>query len=663
MTNVQEHGNALDIGHWTLDIRHSLCFCALGLTLAAGSAAAQRPIPYPVSVPPEFARALAGGTRTATGAPGPRYWQQWTDYTLHARLDPAASRLEVRARIDYHNRSPNPLPVVFVQLLQNLHQPGAVRNEPEEITGGVVLDRVAAGGRILSDGTIQLGSAYEVIGTTMAIRPPQPVPTGGRLALEIDWHFLVPRSGAGRMGHSADSVFHIAYWYPQMAVYDDVVGWQVDQYLGGSEFYAGFGSYDLTVEVPEGWVVTATGRLANAAEVLPDPTRRRLEQAEQSDTVVHVLTAADLGPGRATRPAPGGWHRWRFVADTARDAAFSALRYSLWDAARTPVGDRDGDGRVDYTRVDAFWRDTARHWRNAWRYAQHAIDFLSRWTGLPYPWPHATAVEGGGIIGGGMEFPMMTLIGDYNDRTDSALYYVVAHELAHMWVPMTVANDERRYAWMDEGTTTFNENQSRAEFFPGPDHPAGDREDYLQAARAGLEGEIMRWSDYHYPGPAYGIASYQKPATLLASLRALLGEETFTRAYREYLRRWRYKHPKPWDFFNTFDAVSGRDLDWFWRTWYYETWTLDQAVASVTAEAAGTTIVIEDRGWAPMPARVTVRRADGSSENHEIPVETWLGGAIRAEIRVSAGSPVTEVTIDADNRFPDVDRSNNRWSR
>jgi hypothetical protein len=173
----------------------------------------------------------------------------------------------------------------------------------------------------------------------------------------------------------------------------------------------------------------------------------------------------------------------------------------------------------------------------------------------------------------------------------------------------------------------------------------------------------MRWSDYHYPGPAYGIASYQKPATLLATLRALLGDETFTRAYREYLRRWRYKHPKPWDFFNSFNELSGRNLDWFWRAWYYETWMLDQAVASVSPGPQGTTIVIEDRGWAPMPARVTVRRSTGASETHEIAVETWLAGATRAEIRVGPGPDVTEVIIDAESRFPDADRRNNRWTR
>jgi len=261
----------------------------------------------------------------------------------------------------------------------------------------------------------------------------------------------------------------------------------------------------------------------------------------------------------------------------------------------------------------------------------------------------------------------MTLIGDYNEASADDLYNVVAHELAHMWVPMIVGTDERRYGWMDEGTTTFNENEARKEFRPGDDGEAIERQTYLGAARAGLEGEMMRWSDYQYPGPAYTIASYSKPATLLVALRGLLGDDTFVEAYRTYLRAWRYRHPKPWDFFNAFNRVSGRNLDWFWRTWYYETWTLDQAIAAVTAGradatgAAGTTIVIEDRGWAPMPVRLTITHADGSTETREIPVDVWLTGATRTEVVVH-GAPVTAVEIDPDQVFPDIDRGNNRWS-
>jgi hypothetical protein len=634
-------------------------FALLLLSLPVAPVSGQRPLPYPLTPPAEFQRAIERGTRTATGEPGTAYWQQWTDYALFASLDPATRRLTGRAALRYHNRSPNALPIVALQLAQNLHAPGAVRLEPQEVTGGVELTRVAVAGQTLQSGAIDQGPAYEVFGTTMILRLPTPLQPGQILTLDVEWAFRVPQSGAGRMGWSGDDLFHLAYWYPQMAVLDDVGGWNTDAYTGNAEFYAGFGSYDLTVEVPAGWVVRATGRLQNPAEVLPESIQARIAQAERSDSVVHVVTADDLAAGRVTLPGTGGRLRWRFAADTVRDVAFSATRASLWDAVRTPVGDRDGDGRPDYARVDALWRPSAPRWQHAWRYGRHAIDFLSRSTGLPYPWPHMTMVEGGGIIGGGMEFPMMTLIGDYNAATDDDLYNVVAHELAHMWVPMMVGSNERRHAWMDEGTTTFHENQARAEFRPGDDGGAVERQTYLGAARAGFEGELMRWSDYHYPGPAYGIASYSKPATLLATLRAMLGPETFDRTLREYLRRWRYRHPTPWDFFNTFNALSGRNLDWFWRTWYYETWTMDQAVGSVTPGTDGTMIVVEDRGLAPMPVRLSITRTDGTTEEREIPVETWLTGAVRAELLVPGS--VAAVEIDAARLFPDADRSNNRW--
>ena len=297
------------------------------------------------------------------------------------------------------------------------------------------------------------------------------------------------------------------------------------------------------------------------------------------------------------------------------------------------------------------------------RYAQHSIAFHSRFTGYSYPWPHMTVVEASKIIDGGMEFPMLTLIGDYNTRGDSALYYVTAHELAHMWLPMIVSNDERRFSWMDEGTTSFNENQARMDFFPGRNHNAQDQERYLRLARSEGEGEMMRRSDYHYSGLAFSIASYAKPASLLVALRGLLGEETFRRAYHTFINRWAFKHPYPWDLFNTFESLSGRDLEWFWRSWYYETWTLDQAVASVTADIDGTRIVIEDRGLVPMPARLTITFDDGEVVRREIPVETWLSGATRAALTLPPGKSVQRVEIDAEFHFPDINRDNNVWTK
>ena len=629
----------------------------------------ERPIPYPVTVSNGFERAIQQGTRSLTGAPGPNYWQPWTDYRIHSRLDTEAKRVDGTVRMVYHNNSPRPLPVLALQLIQNVHAEGAVRNREMEVTGGMEITSVVVGGDTIAEfqqgrGPMGSGGGYLLMGTTMMIRAPRAIRSRDSTTLEIGYGFKIPEGGAGgRMGYNGGNLFYLAYWYPQMAVYDDVVGWQTDPFLGNAEFYMGYGDYDVTLEVPQGWTVVGTGTLANAAEVLPAPVLERLHRAESSDTVVHVLTPEDFGPGKATATSGSGYLSWHFTADSVRDVAYSVSRESRWDAARTAVGDRDGDGKTDYARVDAIWRETAPLWKDAWRYTQHSIDFLSRWTGLPYPYPHMTSVEGSGIMGGGMEYPMMTLIGGYNGAPDTALYSVHAHEEAHMWVPMIVGNDERRNAWMDEGTTSFNTSAAEDEYYPGRRWELENYQGYLQITRSDMEGPIMTWSDFHTNPMAYGIASYAKPATVLWTLRGLLGDSVFAAGYHAFIRRWAYKHPKPWDLFNTFNDVSGRDLDWFWRTWYYETWTLDQAVKDVSLVSGGTKITIEDLGLAPMPVRLTITTADGKVTRTEIPVDVWLTGKRTAETVVKTSSPVVKVEIDAEQVFPDTNRGNNVWVR
>jgi hypothetical protein len=629
-------------------------------TPPGSTAAPERPIPFPTAPPDGYAAAVALGTRTATGEPGPAYWQQWADYRLTARLDTDARRLDGSVEIVYRNNSPDVLPELHVDLHLNVHAPGVVRFEPAEVTGGVEIRRVAVEGRELS-ATAMTGPRYRVAGTRMVVVPPAPVRPNTTVTLAIDWATPIPRAGAGaRMGYHGDNLFFLAYWYPQMTVYDDVVGWHPDPFKAVTEFHSHFASYDITIDVPEQWVVQSTGRPVNRDELLAPAVLERLRRAEASDTVVRILGPADFD--RATRGGPGGRLQWRFQADTVRDVAFSATRASRWDAARTPVGDRTGDGVPDYTVVHSFWRETAPRWREVTRYQQHAITFLSGFTGIPYPWPHMTAVEGSGIIGGGMEFPMMTLIGDYNVRGDSALYSVTAHELAHMWVPMMVSSDERRYSWLDEGHTTFHTAEAYMDFFPGSTPHETNRRGYLALAGQDAEVRMLRWSAW-VPPPAFVVASYRKPATVLVALRGLLGEDTFMAAHRAFMQRWTYRIPYPWDFFRTIDDVSGQDLWWFWRTWYDETWVLDQAIAAVEPVADGTRIVIEDRGHAPMPVRLTITRADGSMEEREIPVDAWLAGATRTEVVVPGAPAVTRVEIDAARAFPDADRSNNVWPR
>jgi hypothetical protein len=625
-----------------------------------------RPVPNPVEVPRGFQGAVQRGTRTTTGQPGPRYWQQWANYRIRTSVDPTAKTVTGSESIVYYNHSPDSLATLVVQLIQNVHQGEAVRDESNEVTGGIELTRVTARGANLGAPAGRGQPGYAVQGTNLMIRPAAPLLPGDSIRLEFEWRFKIPQAGvSGRMGYDADNLVFMAYFYPQMAVYDDVVGWQTDPFLGTAEFYMGYGNYDYTVDAPAGWVVMGTGELTNAAQALPAPVLARWRQAMQSDSTVHVLTAAEFGTGKATAAGTNGRVTWSFHADSVRDVAFSMTRESLWDAARTAVGDRNGDGRPDYVTINAFYRANAPNWRNAVRFEQQSITHHSQFTGVKYPYPHMTGVEGENIIGGGMEYPMMTLIGAYQGRSDTTFYSVVSHELAHMWFPMVIGVDERRYGWMDEGTTDFNENESRNAYFhlAAPGAHLEEQRQYLGAVRNGLDVRELTWTDYITPVQAGGFATYPKPATLLQTLRNLIGEEAFARGYHAYAQGWAFKHPKPYDFFNAFNTAAGRDLGWFWSAWYDNAWSLDQAIRDVRETPGGTIITIADRGNVPMPARVVITRQDGTIERAEFPVEGWLAGSREGTLTVTPGSPVVKVEIDPEMAFPDTDRSNNVWTR
>jgi hypothetical protein len=239
---------------------------------------------------------------------------------------------------------------------------------------------------------------------------------------------------------------------------------------------------------------------------------------------------------------------------------------------------------------------------------------------------------------------------------------VINHEIAHNWVPMIVNTDERRRGWMDEGTTDFNDANASADMYPDYDGRPGEFSSYIGLARTGHEGALMRYSDHLDSPDQYTVHAYTKPGSLLFTLRSMLGEEAFYRAYQGYLQTWAFKQPKPWDFFNYFNTSTGQDLDWFWQTWYYETWVLDQSIESVTAGAGGTEITIRDLGDAPMPATVTATLATGERLEREIPVTHWLSGTRTGSVSVPAGLEVVQAEIDAAGDYPDIRRWNNYWA-
>jgi hypothetical protein len=682
----------------------SLLFAALAatLTLAAparaqtrpapavspeGAGAGPRAVPGPVYESAAFSRAVAHGTRTRTGEPGPAYWVQHARYDIHATLDVSRKRLVGRESVVYLNRSPDTLSRLAVYLRQNVFAPGVPRRQSVPITGGVTLGRVAVNGvavlpvrdrnpamPITAPPRRPPGPGrYAVDGTVMWIALAQPLAPGDSLRLDAAWAYSpAPAPADGREGRDGH-VFFMGLWYPQLAVYDDVNGWVTDPYLLEAEFYMDPADYDVTLTVPHGWVVGATGTLRNPAAVLSRAARDSLAAARSTGRVVRVVTP---GRGAARAFAPGGpTATWHFTARDMRDFAWGTSDHYAWDATRALVGGAGtgaGAGSAappDTVDIYSFFRLTtaAAAWRvGGARFTRDAVEQMSAWL-WPYPWPRMTSMEGV-LDGGGMEYPMMTLMQSWADTL--SLAGDLMHETGHMWFPMQVGSNETRYPWMDEGFTQFDVAVAMRRLYGAHrgggrrnDSESGQRSIYLAAVRAGRDAPLMgAGSGDDYPQASYFSMFYDKTAMALDALGALLGPETFHRAFVEYGRRWIGRHPQPYDFFNTIDQVAGRDLSWFWTTWFYRTWALDQALESVTAEGDSVAITVTDRGLAPMPVPLAVTRADGSVQRLEVPVTVWLAGARTATLRVARDPRVVKVEIDPEGAFPDIDPANQTWT-
>ncbi len=616
-----------------------------------------RPIPYPVTPSPQFQQAVEAGTRTTRGVPGANYWTNTAEYTIDATLSPSSRTLRGTMTVRYQNNSPDSLQQVAFHLRQNLHEEGAVRNRDVQVTGGMQVTKVQASSQSLVEITpyrMRRGdTGYTIRDTRLIVALPEPIAPQSSATFALSWGFEVPESGAPRMGHENGEVFYLGYWYPQIAVYDDLEGWVAEPYQGDGEFYMGYGSYDVSITLPDGWLVGATGTLQNPEAVLSSQVQERLAAVTSSDSTYTIVGETEREAGASTQQSSGGTLTWRFRADQARDFAFGASDQYVWDATVAETGDPD-DGTA---LIHTFYRPDASAWDRSAEFNRFSIEHLSEMI-MPYPYPHMTAMEG--VIGGGMEYPMITLIG--GNRTYRSLFGVTYHELSHMWFPMVVGTNEKRYTWMDEGTTTFNTAVGEADFFEDAQPWLNSQRYYMSIAGSGYEEPPMRHADnYTYGSPSRGIASYTKPGVFLHALRGFIGKDAFFDAYRTYAQRWAFKHPTPYDLFNTFEDVLDRDLDWFWTPVLYETWTVDQAVTEVTEQPDHVTVTIADEGRMPLPVLLRVTYADGSTVERTLPVDPWLQGQRRATAQLRPGT-VQRVEIDPERYYPDVNRSNNTWT-
>ena len=587
--------------------------------------------------------------RTGSGRPGSGYWQQRADYRISATLDTAGRAIRGQETIHYTNNSPDVLRYLWLHLEQNICAPNSVTNQLDQpplvflgstfdfsckdFRGGITLEGTAVNGRVV----------HPVIsGTTMRIDLPRPLSPGRTADLQIRWHFPVPDYGAGRMG-SDGSLYEIAQWYPRVAVYDDVRGWNHEPYIGAGEFYLEYGSFDVSLTVPASYIVAATGTLQNPEVVLTADQRSRLAIARTSTQPVAIITASEAGKPAQTRPPGRTSLTWRFKADSVRDFAFAASPEVRWDASG-----------YKGVLIQTLYRPQATRWTEANRMARESIKYFSeQW--YRYPYPHATTVEGPIE---GMEYPMLTFVPHSPSREE--LHWVLSHEFGHQWFPMIVGSNERLYPWMDEGFNTFIDLAGAARYFAGTAY--GDSIEvhplhlYKDHAIPGQEQPLItrpiESRDLFWTG-------YQKPALMLQTLRyEVLGKERFDPAFREYIRAWAYKHPTPADFFRLMRDASGVDLDWFWRDWIYTTNRLDQAVDSI----AGGKIYLSNRGTMSLPLEMEISYQDGSNEVVRLPVDMWNLGP-RFGYRLRSDKPVRRVVVDPREAFPDIDRSNNRRER
>jgi hypothetical protein len=597
--------------------------------------------------------------RTGSGAPGSKYWQNRADYEIRGTLDTTANLLKGEETIRYTNNSPDTLRFVWIQVEQNAFKNGSLNSYvfPAEsrfgargFEGGDVIERFNER-RTSAGRATPLKTRIE--GTMMKVDLATPLAPGQSTTFDVAWHFTIPEHGADRMGRDG-SLYELAQWYPRLAVYDDLRGWNTEPYLGQGEFYLEYGDYTMDITVPAGYIVAATGTLENAADVLTPAQVSRVAQAAKSETPVHIVTQQELASG-AARPRKTGTMTWRFKARNVRDAVWAASPEYMWDAS-------SWKGIV----ANAYYRPSAiETWKDAADMSRMSIiEYSERW--FMYPYPQISAVEG---PISGMEYPMVAMENKSADKYD--LYNVVTHEIGHMWYPMIVGSNERMHMWQDEGFNTFINYFSEARRYPEKGDVKArvthDREQVAQYMQAGVDVALEIQPDRINP-QVLGENAYVKTAVGLALLRdEILGPQAFDDAFREYTRRWAFKHPSPTDFFRTMEDVSGKRLDWFYREWFLENHHFDQAIDTVATKQAGDTMFVgvrfanRARGVLPIHARFTF--SDGSVQNFDYPAEVWSTNTtyyIREYAFV--GKKLTKIELDPENRLIDLSRANNVWS-
>lgn len=608
----------------------------------------------------EFTYRQGNAYRTASGKPGPEYWQNQADYILEATLNENNHSVKGKVKITYTNNSPEDLDFIWLYLEQNrftetsrgtLTTPVFGNRYSGDIEGGFQLENITA----KTEGVVS--SKHLISDTRMQVFLNKPLKAkGGKAEISMDFSFKVPTKGMDRMGRvevEEGTIYAIAQWYPRIAVFDDVVGWNTEPYLGAGEFYCEYGDFEVKITAPANYVVVASGKLQNPKEVLSEKQQQQFEKASKSEKSVFIVTAKEAA--KASKEKTSKTKTWQYKMSNTRDVAWAASKAFIWDAARINLP----DGKSTLAQ-SVYPKESAG--KNAWsrstEFTKASIEFYSN-TYYPYPYENAINVACGV---GGMEYPGVSFC-DYT-RDGEALWSVTDHEFGHNWFPMIVGSNERRYAWLDEGLNMFINHYSTVAFNNG---------EYAYSSIVGKPRSLIGYLTYNNregintsPEIAddrnLAYTAYYKPAAGLFMLREyILEPERFDYAFKSYIKTWAYKHPQPNDFFNHIESAVGENLSWFWKGWFYGNGNIDVGIEDVKTHPEGYVITVENKGEIPMPMILQIDYTDSSSETVKLPVEIWFKGN-EWDYLLKTKKEVKRIISDPEKMLPDVNMLNDTFN-
>ena len=596
--------------------------------------------------PRNLQRAYDKGTRSYDGKPGPNYWQNRASYVINAGLQPKKRRLSGEATITYFNNSPDTLRIIRLKLAHDLYRKGGQRAgdvNPADVDEGVRIEALTYNGRPLGEKQRRRHNTFLDIQLDG-----NPLRAGEQAVITVRWSYTLPSDKqATRECVCDEGAFFVAYWYPQVAVYDDIHGWADAPYNGLQEFYNDFADYDVTITVPKGFMLWATGEWQNAAGLLDSVYFDRFQKAHTATAVVKVFTEAELKSGTVFKKLKQ--HVFHYKAADVPDFAFAGSNHYNWDATSVVVDARAGRR----TFVSAAYDSKSNDFYRVARIAADGIRLMSTWLpGYPFPYPCMTVFNGNDA----MEYPMMV-----NDASVSEDYVasLTVHEVSHTYFPFMMGVNEQDYAWMDEGWASFFDFLLADSIVGGKSQVRG------YSFIAGTDSDVPPMTRSRFlSGGAYGNAAYGRPQNAYLALLDLLGYDTFHHCMTEYMDRWKGKHPIPYDFFNTFNEVSGQNLDWFWKPWFFEWGYPDLSLRQVARdENAGSDVIfVQKNGTLPVPVYLEISYSDGSKQSLHYKADVWREGQTYLKIPAVTGKTVSSAIL-GHRTAPDTERKNNTWKK